>query len=127
MLNVNLFFLQLIVYCILTSINSMMDLFLNKVQTFVNGVNVLFTVGQLPYAPETVCALMLMLLVHNNSTMNRFLMQFEGFFIITARYFFNGVEAIFPNTVGRIPHDAKIVMAVFLMIVVCLVLRDIFW
>ena len=52
---------------------------------------------------------------------NRFLMQFEGFFIIAAGYFFNffnGVEAFIPTTVGQVPDDAKIVMVVFLLFVV---------
>ena len=73
-------FLQLLVYCILTSVNPMMDfllmqsaqLFLNAAQYFVNGVNVLFPrivadinvfflyvgIGRIPFAAEIVCVLM---------------------------------------------------------------------
>ena len=68
------FFLQLLVYYILTSINSMMDVslrqhaqvFHNVAQSLVDGVEAFFPnagIGQIP-AAEIVCALMVLLVVY---------------------------------------------------------------
>ena len=65
--------MQLFVYCILASINSMMDImqfvqvFRSAAQYLVNQVNVFFPnsgIGQIRYAPEIVGVLMVLLVVY---------------------------------------------------------------
>ena len=72
LIEISNYFLQLLVYCIVTSINSMMDfimqfaqLFLNSAQYFFNGVDFFFpnTVGEIPYAAEVVSVLMVTFLL----------------------------------------------------------------
>ena len=85
------YFLQLLVYCILTSIFRMMDLFLmqsagivlNTAQSFDNGVVFFFpnTVGEIPYVVEIMCVLMVAFLLFAAYRVCRCLLRTLKFFV----------------------------------------------